>query len=125
MIGFSFGADLLPILYNQLPKEERASIVQISLLGLSHAAVFEVSMESWLSHKPKDAPPTLPQVAKIKPQLIQCFYGEEDDKNICSQLDGSGVELIRTKGGHHFNGDYDMLANRVLLGIKKREKPLE
>lgn len=120
LLGFSFGADLLPILYNQLPKEERASVVQLSLLGLSKAAVFEVSMESWLNHKASDAPQTLPQVAKIDPALVQCFYGEEDEHNVCNQLEGHGIELIRTKGGHHFNNEYDMLAQRILDGVKRR-----
>lgn len=120
LIGFSFGADLLPIMYNQLPKEERASVAQITLLGLSKAAVFEVSMESWLNHKPSDAPQTLPQLAKIPSSLVQCFYGEDDTHNVCPELAGTGVELIKTKGGHHFNNEYDMLARRILDGLKAR-----
>lgn len=120
LIGFSFGADLLPILYNQLPHRERASVTQITLLGLSKAATFEVSMESWLNHKSESAPLTLPQVARINPRLIQCFYGEEDKLNVCPQLESTGVEVIHTTGGHHFDEKYDQLAQKVLAGLKQR-----
>ena len=120
LIGFSFGADLLPILYNRLTAEEQASVVQITLLGLSRAATFEVNLDSWLNHKPASAVPTLPEVARIRPQLIQCFVGEEDDLNVCGQLSGSGAEVIRTSGGHHFDRDYQGIARRILNGLQQR-----
>ena len=31
-----------------------------------------------------------------------------------------GVEVISTTGGHHFDGDYDGLARRILDGLKRK-----
>lgn len=121
LIGFSFGADLIPIIYNKLSPEARASIVQISLLGLSKDAIFEVSLDSWLNNKPKDSPQTLPEVAKIDPSLVQCFHGEEDTLNVCTQLEGTGVEIVRTKGGHHFNYEYQLLAKKIVERVGQRK----
>ncbi len=119
LIGFSFGADLIPILYNNLSPEIKASVVQITLLGLSKDAIFEVSLDSWLNSKPADAPKTLPEVAKIKPELMQCFYGEEDTLNVCTQLEGTGIEVIRTRGGHHFNYEYQWLAKKIIERVER------
>jgi type IV secretory pathway VirJ component len=120
LIGFSFGADILPAAYNRLSAEARAMVVQMSLLGVSKAADFEVTVSGWLSQKLPDALPIAPELAKINPRLIQCFYGEDDNSAICNGLEGSGAEVIRTSGGHHFDGDYEGLAKRVLHSLEKR-----
>ena len=34
--------------------------------------------------------------------------------------DRDGAEIIETAGGHHFDGDYDALALRILDGFRRR-----
>jgi type IV secretory pathway VirJ component len=34
--------------------------------------------------------------------------------------DGTEVEVVRTEGGHHFDGDYEALAAKILAGAKQR-----
>lgn len=119
LIGYSFGADVLPALYNRLDAAERASVVQISLLGLADSASFEVSVSNWLNHD-AHALPTAGELARISPALMQCFYGIEDEGAACPAQEKRGVEIIRTSGGHHFDGDYAALARRVLEGLKRR-----
>jgi type IV secretory pathway VirJ component len=86
LIGYSFGADVLP----------------------TDAAV-----------------PIAQELAKIPAKIIQCMYGVEETDTICPALAGTGVELVRTSGGHHFDKDYDGLARRILArlgeGAKARE----
>ncbi len=120
LIGFSFGANILPALYNRLPDTEKQMVTQISLLGFSDRADFEVTVGGWLGGFSPDAQPTLPEMARVPPGLVQCFYGVEDDTAACNRLEGSGVEIIRTTGGHHFDGDYPALARRILDGEKRR-----
>ncbi len=122
LIGYSFGADVLPALYNRLAPSDRAAVVQISLLAFAPSADFEVTVAGWLKHHRSDALPTLPEARRIDPQLLQCFYGEDDDESACTQI-GKDVELIRTTGSHHFDGDYPALARRVMQGLKQRSLP--
>jgi type IV secretory pathway VirJ component len=35
---------------------------------------------------------------------------------LCRDAALAGVEIIRTRGGHHFDGDYRGLAERILRG---------
>ena len=122
LIGYSFGADVLPALYNRLAPSERAAVVQISLLGFAASADFEVTVAGWLKQHRGNALPTLPEVRRIAPQLLQCFYGEDDDESACTQI-GTDVELIRTTGSHHFDGDYPALARRIMQGLQQRKLP--
>jgi type IV secretory pathway VirJ component len=120
LIGYSFGAGILPETFNVLPSERQKEVRQISLLGLETEGTFEISIAGWLGAEPANVRPVLPQLARIDPKLIQCFYGKDEEDSACLKLDPSRVEVIGTEGGHHFDGDYDALARRILDGLKRR-----
>lgn len=121
LIGYSFGADVLPFAYNRLPTDLRSHVTLMALLGFARDADFEVSMTGWLGAAASDdALPVKPEIAKVPPALVQCFYGAEEDDTMCPGLAADGVEQIKTTGGHHFDGDYAKLARRILSGLRKR-----
>lgn len=120
LIGFSFGANVLPATYNRLPRQLKSSVVQISLLGKSDGADFEVTVSGWLNRKHDDALPIAPELAQIPGKLLQCFHGKDDDGTDCDTIENRGGDVILTEGGHHFDGDYEALARQVLHGLKRR-----
>ncbi|MFZ0680047.1 virulence factor family protein [Candidatus Binatus sp.] len=121
LIGYSFGADVIPFAYNRLPTSLRDHVVLIALLGLSKSADFEISVRGWLGEPPgPDALPVLPQATKIPPQLIQCFYGHDETDTACPTLAQRGSETFRRNGAHHYDGDYGTLANLISTGFKQR-----
>jgi type IV secretory pathway VirJ component len=121
LLGYSFGAGILPFAVNRLPPSERATIRQISLLGLEKLAPFEFHLTEWLGAGNGDARPVLPEIEKLDPALIQCFYGAEDE-TACTAPEFDRAERIETAGGHHFDGDYAALAERIMAGAKRRAR---
>jgi|HubBroStandDraft_1064217.scaffolds.fasta_scaffold00523_23 type IV secretory pathway VirJ component len=120
LIGYSFGADVLPFVFNRLPKDLAGHIVQISLLGFADRADFQITMTGWLGGAPSDrALPVAPELAPIPPGMIQCIYGADESDSACPTL-AKGSEIIRLPGGHHFDGDYAGLARQVLAGFRRR-----
>ncbi|MFV3075314.1 virulence factor family protein [Niveispirillum fermenti] len=120
LVGYSFGADVMPALYNLLPPEDRTHVAQISLLALSASADFEVTVGSFLSAKTDRAQPVRPDLERIDPAMLQCFQGRDDGDAICDSLGGRGVSVVTTPGGHHFDGDYDALAQHILDRLAQR-----
>jgi type IV secretory pathway VirJ component len=121
LIGYSFGADIMPFAYNRLPAALRSHVASMALLGFAQNADFEITVGGWLGAATSgDALPIKPEIAKVPPAMVQCFYGEEEDDTMCPDLAASGVEQIKTTGGHHFDGDYAKLAQRILDGLRKR-----
>jgi type IV secretory pathway VirJ component len=121
LVGYSFGADVLPFAYNRLPAELRPHVALMALLGFANSADFEITVGGWLGSAPSDdALPVAGEIAKLPPALIQCFYGADEDDTMCPALAPKGVEQIKTTGGHHFDGDYAALAKRILDGLRKR-----
>ena len=121
LIGYSFGADVLPFLFNRLPAGQRSKVSLISLLGFDKAADFEIRLGGWLGLPPSAAAlPVAPELATISGHLVQCFYGADEKDTDCPALANSGATLVRTDGGHHFGGNYGALAARILSGWRKR-----
>jgi type IV secretory pathway VirJ component len=119
LVGYSFGADVLPFAVNRLPDDVRAGLSQVSLLGLDATAAFEFSVAGWFGADVAETP-VLPELLRLDPRLVQCFYGEEEDESLCRDPALHDMEIVRTEGGHHFGGDYDVLAARILDGARRR-----
>jgi type IV secretory pathway VirJ component len=121
LIGFSFGADVLPFVYNQLPPPLRQRVTMITLLSASRAADWEIRVTGWLGVAPSsEATPLDPAIRQILGKKIQCFYGEQDTNSYCPALALSGAEVIEKKGSHHFDGDYGLIAHQILDGLNRR-----
>jgi len=87
LIGYSFGAGIIPFAYDRLPREAKERVVQLSLLGFASTTDFEISIAGWLgAPASKDAAPTEPALASIDPMMIQCFYGEDESDSACPAL---------------------------------------
>jgi len=113
LVGYSFGADVLPFVVNRLPQDLRARIASVSLLGIDSNASFEVSVEEWAGG---DAgPPTRPELAALSPLPVLCIYGEGESDSICPGLTPQPHLAREEVGkGHHFSGEYARLADRIL-----------
>jgi type IV secretory pathway VirJ component len=120
LVGYSFGAGILPFAVNRLPEPERAAVIELSLLGLESRAPFEIAVTGWLGGVPADAPEVLPELLKLDLSRVQCFLGEDEEDTLCPDPHLAKAEIIRTPGGHHFDGDYRALARRILDGAKQR-----
>lgn len=119
LIGYSFGADVLPATWRALPPAERDRIVQLSLLGLSPSADFEFHVGGWLGLS-EGSRPVGADVATLDLARVQCFYGREEEDSFCRDPQLAAAERIETRGGHHFDGDYAALAQRILDGARRR-----
>jgi type IV secretory pathway VirJ component len=120
LVGYSFGADVLPFIVNRLPAVDRARIAVISLLGLEAKASFQITVTGWLGMSKATDNPVLPEIRKLDPTRVQCFLGEEETDSLCRSHELQSTEVIETKGGHHFGGGYQALAEKILSGARRR-----
>ena len=87
LIGFSFGADVLPFLYDRLRPGIKRRIAMLSLLSAGQAADWEIRVVGWLGAGPSDeATPLAPALKPIAGGLIQCFYGDQDTGSSCPAM---------------------------------------
>jgi type IV secretory pathway VirJ component len=121
LIGYSFGADVLPFAYNRLAADLRARVALVALLGFDKAADFEIRVGGWLGLPPSAAAlPVAGEIERVPPGIVLCFYGEDETDSACPALERSGAEVVRTIGSHHFGGDYDRLARDIIAAWPAR-----
>jgi type IV secretory pathway VirJ component len=117
LVGYSFGADVLPFVVNRLPPELRAHVATVSLLGIDSNASFEIKIADWVGSD-DGGPQTRPEVAAISGVPVLCLYGEGESDSICPGLSRSPehtrISLGEVGKGHHFSGEYSTLADRIL-----------
>ncbi|MEO8309069.1 MAG: AcvB/VirJ family lysyl-phosphatidylglycerol hydrolase [Pseudomonadota bacterium] len=113
LAGYSFGADVLPVIVNRLPADLQAKISSISLISLGRDVTWEVHALDWVPGLAAVGDPLDAQLASLPSVPLLCLYGAGED-SLCSSL-GASRAIVGTVGkGHHFGGDYDEIADRVL-----------
>ena len=131
LIGFSFGADVVPTIVDKLSPANRARISQVVLLSPSHDVNFEVELEGYMTENwlkthtkalmewinPVPHFPALPRIDALqnKPPVI-CYYGHDDsDDTVCNDSHlPKWVKVYEMPGDHHFDYNYDGLATRMI-----------
>lgn len=122
LVGYSFGADVLPFVVNRLPADLRSQVATVSLLGLDSTASFEVSVADWIGSDDTGSP-TRPELAALNGTPVLCIYGEGERDSICPSLSAPQVHSEEVGTGHHFGGEYSQLADRI-LAFAKNAKPM-
>lgn len=119
LVGYSFGADVLPAIYAAMTPEQRAPISLMSLLAYSGERQFEIQVSGILGAGPNfDGPSTIPDLEKTAPpSIVQCVYGTDDTESACLRIHLPGAELVPRPGGHHFDDVYEPVAQAILKRI--------
>jgi type IV secretory pathway VirJ component len=124
VIGYSFGADVLPFVLNRLPNDTRAKIQLVAFLGLSQTADFEFHLLNWLTVRSRPTSlPVLPEVEKLKGMRILCFYGTEDKDALCPSLGPGLAESIPLQSGHRFGHGFEPVVEAILAAVNHGQPP--
>ena len=115
LVGYSFGADVLPFLANRLPSDARSRVALAGLVGLSPVASFEFHVTGWLGID-RGEHATVPEVKRMAPLPVVCVRGDDERDSACGLLEGTAARVVTLPGGHHFGGDYGRLADELLSG---------
>jgi type IV secretory pathway VirJ component len=110
LVGYSFGADVLPFIANRLPAATAAKLVTVTLVEPSLSATFEIHLSDWLPGVTTDGLPLAPEMARLK-VLPLCLHGGGPD-TICTSLPPAQVQQIGK--GHHLGGDGEPIVERIL-----------
>ena len=121
LIGFSFGADVMPFLYDRLDSSLRQRVALVSLMSPGQAADWEIRVAGWFGAGPSSqATPLAPAAAEMPGERVQCFYGDADRGNSCRLFADRGAALIEKKGDHHMDGDYDLIGVQINEAFERR-----
>jgi type IV secretory pathway VirJ component len=120
LIGFSLGADVLPFLVSRLPADLQADVSLLSLLSPERTTAFEVEATGWLGVHNSAGMPIAPELKKLSAMHLQCIYGDDEAADsLCttSAAAAAGTAVLAKSGGHHFDQNYNELADQILAAV--------
>jgi type IV secretory pathway VirJ component len=122
LLGYSMGADVVPLLIRHLPETMRARISHVVLMSPAHHVCLKFRFIGWLGYEsaPHHSHPILPDLEAIAPIPVSIFAGEKERESLAHDLDPTIYDLEFLPGGHHYGGDYAGLAERVLARVSSR-----
>jgi type IV secretory pathway VirJ component len=114
LAGYSFGADILPAVYNHLPRKDKNDVKLLVLLALGKTADFEIHVSGWIEKNVGNLP-ILPELQQVPGKKILCIYGQEEkNDSACPELSDPKARIIELPGGHHFHHDYRKLTQQLI-----------
>jgi type IV secretory pathway VirJ component len=114
LIGYSFGADVMPSIFNRLPAESRARVASVNLLGLGAGASYRITAGEWWPFGKANGLPVLPEIERLRSTPTLCIEGAREKKTICPSLVKLGVEVRQIGEGHHFSFMHKEIADAIL-----------
>ena len=117
LVGYSYGADVLPFIAAKLPMNLRHQIDRVALLGLDAKADFQFHLSSWLDISGQNALPTVPQIHHLQGFSVQCIRGTEEKTSACLQVSAQDAKQVILPGGHHFDGNAELLVRAMTQGL--------
>jgi type IV secretory pathway VirJ component len=117
LIGYSFGASLVPVVVNRLPEDICARVDGGVLISPDDEAVFEIHVGDWFGSTHHDeAIPIGPEMEASKVPLV-CVHGTDESDSFCLKPQPAQVRVVTLPGGHHYEGDYAALGDLIVKNL--------
>jgi type IV secretory pathway VirJ component len=115
LMGYSFGADITPFIYNHLPVEMKEKTRSLALLSPSESADFEIHVADMLNmENPSDNYDVINELKKLKNINTLCIFGKEEETIIPQQVKAKNFHYLITSGGHHFDNNFSEIVEEIL-----------
>jgi type IV secretory pathway VirJ component len=119
IVGYSFGASLVPYVINHLPLPLQQRIDGATMISPDDEAVFEIRIGDWFGGAHHDgALPVRPEIARSALPLT-CIHGAEETDSFCAGLEDPKLDGRTLAGGHHYDGDYAALGRAIVEGLAR------
>lgn len=114
LIGYSFGADVLPFILNRLPKNILDNIEASFIMASSGSTDFEIHWLDMLGINKKRSMDVVNEINKISNQRIIIINGSDENNLDLNRINLKKYTLVVIPGGHHFDGDTKEIVKKIM-----------
>lgn len=117
LLGYSFGADVIPFVVNRMPEDLKNKLNMVVLLSPDSHADFEFHFASWFDHSSAQAFPVLPALQKMQHINTLVFYGKNEKDRLAFELPKEFKEVF-VPGGHGYENNHKFISQEVVKALK-------
>jgi len=118
IIGYSFGADVLPFILNRLPKNIHDKIIISFLMASSGSTDFEIHWADMLGGNKKRSMDVVTEINKLNDDNVVIISGSVDGNLELNKITLKKYTHEVLPGGHHFDGDTEEIVRVILKHIE-------
>lgn len=119
LVGYSFGASVVPFTAANFPDSLKEKLKGVYAVSPDVKADFEIHIADMLSlESSNDNYDVVSEMKKIKAYNPVCFFGSEEDPETRKRFSESDIKTIELPGSHHYNNDYNKIAESIFKEIK-------
>jgi type IV secretory pathway VirJ component len=114
LFGYSQGAEILPFIYDRLPRDIRERVKSLVMLSPETNTDFEIHITNMLGlGNRKNSYEVIPEMKKDTDALQVIVLGDEEHSIMADQLRNSGVKFISVPGDHHYKGNAALIIGKL------------
>ena len=116
LVGFSFGADVTPFIYNRLQDSVKAAVQKVFIIGPSKSNDFKIHLTEYFGMEPKGSLQVIPEINKIKNVPVEVILSDFEFSHFpYSQITlKNDYKMVHLPGDHHYNGKTGMLTGFII-----------
>jgi len=119
LIGYSFGADALPFIYNRLPANLKSAIAEVVMMSPDEKADFEIHVSDMLSiGSSEDDYNVATEIKKMNHKNVITIFGSEEESEMENKLRKTKIKVDCLNGSHHYNNNTKGVAEIVVNNLK-------
>jgi type IV secretory pathway VirJ component len=112
--GYSFGADIVPFVVNDLPDSVKKKMVSILLLSPSTSTDFEIHVWDMLGGKKKRSMDVVVEINKMGLQKTVIISGTDEDDFPLNTIKLKNFNNEKLPGGHRYDGNTTEVAKTMM-----------
>jgi len=118
LVGYSFGADVLPAAANHLAPGSLERLMGIVLLAPAPYPAFQFHVTGWVGLGLEKDKPVLAELRALTGLRIFAVVDDTEKGPFAKDLAAAGVQVKFLPGGHHFGGDYKGLVTLIVETVR-------
>jgi type IV secretory pathway VirJ component len=121
LVGYSFGADITPFLVNRFPVSVQGRLLAVLLISPSKTCDFEIHLSDMLSMGIAKGPyNVIQEIQASNFKNYTALFGGDEDKTLQMAFGQVNVHVEQLPGSHHFDRDYESVADFVSKLIQRK-----
>lgn len=114
VVGYSFGADVLPFVVNRFPPALRRKLQSVVLISPSVSTDLQIHLLDMLTSSSRRNMDVVSEINRMGTLKTTIFFGSDEKDFPVSKITLANHDIEILPGGHHFEGNTSDLANYVV-----------
>ena len=114
VVGYSFGADVMPFIVNNLTEATHEKLMSTVLLSPSTSTDFEIHWSDMFGSSKKRSMDVVAEINKLGAKKLAIICGDDEDEFPFKQVKIPNFKNAILPGGHHYDKDSNIVAKTIV-----------